>query len=183
MKYDARVCHFNMDTGCVELQLRDDRAIEFTKIPDLSIGERFSGVLLNYLRYVVPDPEDSNRWRWPMAVYWLHMLELLTPISVFTSPGMDYNLDRCKNFVINQAGNALDALIKLYGITEFHRLIENRDVRANPKYKQLVHKYQHLFRCADTCDQWMGGKPNEEGQYTLDPFLGRADRNNRPADW
>jgi len=27
MKYDARVCHFNMDTGCVELLLRDGRKI------------------------------------------------------------------------------------------------------------------------------------------------------------
>ena len=27
MKYDARACHFNMDTGCVELLLRDGRKI------------------------------------------------------------------------------------------------------------------------------------------------------------
>ena len=27
MKYDARACHFNMDTGCVELLLRDVRKI------------------------------------------------------------------------------------------------------------------------------------------------------------
>ena len=27
MKYDARVCSFNMDTGCVELLLRDGRKI------------------------------------------------------------------------------------------------------------------------------------------------------------
>ena len=27
VKYDARVCHFNMDTGCVELLLRDGRMI------------------------------------------------------------------------------------------------------------------------------------------------------------
>ena len=27
MKYDARACHFNMDTGCVELRLRDGRKI------------------------------------------------------------------------------------------------------------------------------------------------------------
>ena len=27
MKYDARACHFNMDTGCVELLLRDRRMI------------------------------------------------------------------------------------------------------------------------------------------------------------
>ena len=27
MKYDARACKFNMDTGCVELLLRDGRKI------------------------------------------------------------------------------------------------------------------------------------------------------------
>ena len=27
MKYDASACHFNMDTGCVELLLRDGRMI------------------------------------------------------------------------------------------------------------------------------------------------------------
>ena len=27
MKYDARDCYFNMDTGCVELLLRDGRKI------------------------------------------------------------------------------------------------------------------------------------------------------------
>ena len=27
MKYDGRVCKFNMDTGCVELLLRDGRTI------------------------------------------------------------------------------------------------------------------------------------------------------------
>ena len=27
MKYDARVCKFNMDTGCVELLLREGRKI------------------------------------------------------------------------------------------------------------------------------------------------------------
>ena len=26
-QYDARACHFNMDTGCVELLLRDGRKI------------------------------------------------------------------------------------------------------------------------------------------------------------
>ena len=27
MKYDERACHFNMDTGCVELLLRDGRKV------------------------------------------------------------------------------------------------------------------------------------------------------------
>lgn len=41
----------------VELQLRDDRAAQFCKLP-MTVGEAFSGVVLNYLRYVVPDDTD-----------------------------------------------------------------------------------------------------------------------------
>lgn len=165
----------------VEIQLRDDRAIQFTKIP-LSIGESFSGVLLNYLRYVIPNDTDANKWRWEMTDYWLDMLEVLTPIRIYTTPGMEYNIDRCKNYVINQAGNAIDALIEIYGLNEFHRMIRNRDAAPNPKYEQLVKRYK-LDRLAALTQNYIGGKPNEEGQYTLDPFLGRADRNHRSAGW
>ena len=36
MKYDARVCSFNMDAGCVELLLRDGRkiSIDCTEVED-----------------------------------------------------------------------------------------------------------------------------------------------------
>lgn len=36
MKYDARACHFNMDTGCMELLLRDGKmiSIECTGVED-----------------------------------------------------------------------------------------------------------------------------------------------------
>ena len=36
MKYDERACHFNMDTGCVELLLRDGRmlSIDCTGVED-----------------------------------------------------------------------------------------------------------------------------------------------------
>ena len=37
MKYDARACKFNMDTGCVELLLRDGRkiSIDCTGVEDV----------------------------------------------------------------------------------------------------------------------------------------------------
>ena len=125
----------------VELQLRDDRALQFTKIP-LSVGDAFSGVLLNYLRYVLPDDTDTNKWRWPMTDYWVNLLEVLSPISIYTAPGMDYNLDRCRNYVVNQAGNAIDALIQIYGIHEFTEMIKERTTARNPKYDQLIHQHK-----------------------------------------
>ena len=70
----------------VEIQLRDDRAVQFTKIP-LSIGQAFSGVLLNYLRYIEPS-EDVNKWRWPMTAYWSALVEDAERISIYQTPGM-----------------------------------------------------------------------------------------------
>lgn len=121
----------------VELQLRDDRAAQFIRIP-LTIGEAFSGVVLNYLRYVIPQEVDTNKWRWPMTDYWIDMLELLTPISVYTAPGMEYNIDRCREYVVNQAGNAIDAMIRIYGVGEFRHMIATRPTVPNPKYERLV---------------------------------------------
>ena len=56
MKYDARACHFNMDTGCVELLLRDGRKIsidctEIEDVLDVTMAQRSE---LDYLIYNDP---------------------------------------------------------------------------------------------------------------------------------
>ena len=56
MKYDARACHFNMDTGCVELLLRDGRMISINctgveEALDMTMAQRPE---LNYLIYNDP---------------------------------------------------------------------------------------------------------------------------------
>ena len=51
---------------------------------------------------------------------------------------MEYNLDRCKHFVFEQAGNAIAALIQLFGIAEFETMLENRQAMPNPKYSMMI---------------------------------------------
>ena len=125
-----------------EIQMRDDRAVQFTNIP-LPIGEAFAGVLLNYLRYVEPsdDASDTNRWRWPMKSYWQDLVADTQRISIYEAPGMEYNLERCENYVFNQAGNAIDTMLKLYGTDKFLEKIENRTAAPNPKYAMLLDKH------------------------------------------
>lgn len=137
----------------VEIQLRDDRAIQFTKIP-LPIGQAFAGVLLNYLRYIEPG-EDTNKWRWPMTAYWLRLVQDAEKISIYQTPGMEYNEERCVNYVVNQAGNAIDACIQMYGLYEFEKMIQERKAAPNPKYEQLVqqHRFDVLTR---RCERFFG---------------------------
>lgn len=125
--------------------MRDDRATQFTKIP-LPIGEAFAGVLLNYLRYIEPG-DDTNKWRWPMRAYWLRLVENAEKISIYQAPGMEYNEERCKRYVVNQAGNAIDACIRMYGIDEFADMIEKRPVSSNPKYEMLVRQHRYDVLC------------------------------------
>ena len=56
VKYDARACQFNMDTGCVELLLRDERmiSIDCTGVKDeldVTMAQRSE---LDYLIYNDP---------------------------------------------------------------------------------------------------------------------------------
>lgn len=124
-----------------EMQLRDDRAAEFTKI-ELPIGEAYAGVLLNYLRFVEPDEEDTNKSRWPMKPYWSVLVGDAERIKIFTAPGMEYNEEQCRHFVVNQAGNAIDACIQMYGLTEFEKMISERQTMPNPKYEELVQRHR-----------------------------------------
>ena len=56
MKYDARACHFNMDTGCVELLLRDGRkiSIDCTGVEDALDVTMVQRSELDYLIYNDP---------------------------------------------------------------------------------------------------------------------------------
>ena len=56
MKYDARACHFNMDTGYVELLLRDGRKIfiDCTGIEDALDVTMAQRTELDYLIYNDP---------------------------------------------------------------------------------------------------------------------------------
>lgn len=124
-----------------ELQLRRDRAIAFTELP-YSIGESFCGVMVNYLRFVEPMPEDSNKWRWPIKEYWGEFLCHANAISIYEAPGLEYNFDRCERYVINQAGNAIDAYIQICGVEGFLKTLKERPTARNPKYDRLVEEYK-----------------------------------------
>lgn len=56
MKYDTRACHFNMDTGCVELLLRDGRmiSIDCTGVDDALDMTMAQQTELDYLIYNDP---------------------------------------------------------------------------------------------------------------------------------
>ena len=121
----------------VELQLRRDRAKAFLEQGG-SIGGRFAGVLANYVRYVDEDSGDSNRRRWPLRSYWADLLAGSAPIALYQRPGVDYNIANLDNFVIHQAGAAIDTYIQIMGVDTLRDQIRQRNPWKSDKYKKLL---------------------------------------------
>lgn len=128
----------------IELQLRDERATEFARYQmkhNFEVGETFAGVLLNYLRFVVPDEMDSNKWRWPLTNYWSDVVGAACAIPIYVKPGVTYNLLNCEEFVYGQCGNAISALLQVYDFKTFLDKLQHRKSRPNPKYTRMVKNY------------------------------------------
>lgn len=126
----------------VEMQLRNDRALAFVSQPE-PIGERFRGVLLNYVRFV-DDNGDSNRWRWPMKDYWAALVDGVGRIRLYVKPGIEYNIHQLDNFVFGQAANAVAAAMQIYGVSFVVNKVQEHDLTEHKKYKALVDTYSRL---------------------------------------
>ena len=123
-----------------ELQLRDDNALNFIKnyaLLDYDVGVCFLAVVNNYLRFVRPG-SDSNKSRWEIASWWSKFITSVEKISLYSKKDVEYNLNRCSHYVINQAGNAIDTLIQCVGIDEFLKMLKERKISKDPKYQKLI---------------------------------------------
>lgn len=126
----------------VELQLRRERAAAFLQRTE-PIGERFAGVLANYLRFIdEPNGFDSNRWRWPMKPYWEKLLDGASRIRLYEKPGSDYNMINLENFVFKQAGNAIYTYLETHTMEQFLEGLRSRGTQLSPKYKSLLAQYR-----------------------------------------
>ena len=99
----------------VELQLRDDRAKNAAAQLVLSkhIGRTTSGILRNYLLFRSPT-EDSNKSRWPISDYWDKLILDIEKISLWVSPGEEYNFSRTEYWLFKQYGAALSVMAELH---------------------------------------------------------------------
>lgn len=121
-----------------EMKLSGVSAIGFISLDD-TIENKYFAVLNNYLRFVTPSGDDSNKRRWKTADYWQKFLEYNESISIFCKPGTEYNIFRLDGFVFNQAGAAIETMIDILGMSAFmQRLKEHsREKKKSAKYRQL----------------------------------------------
>ena len=128
----------------VELQLRQDRAMEAFKLlfQRESIGMVASGIIRNYCMFVTPSGTDSNKWRWPIADYWQRILDGFEKIRVWSAPGEEYNFFKSEAHLIDQYAQVLRVCAAIHGNRLDDLLIAaNRAApQLKPKYKAAIDK-------------------------------------------
>ena len=171
-----------------ELQLRDERALEFVRylrgkdpltgaaIP-MELGKAYAGVLANYLDYgyEVPARDNPDKKVWHRFKYWKDFLSAVEPISLYRKPGRGYNLERMVNFVQNNAGNAIDAAMTIFGLPKFCEMISERSTTQNSKYIDLIKQYGRYTDRVETdmAEHWLKtiGPQTEDEKESKNPLL------------
>lgn len=126
-----------------EMQIRNSKAVEFSKnyfLLDKNIGETFSGVLNKYIRFCKPS-SDTNISRWKTASWWSKFAGNANKISLYSPKTTSYNLLGVQEYVIGQAGNSIDVLLKTIGKDAFFELLDNRKSELSTKQLNLIDEY------------------------------------------
>ena len=130
----------------VEMQLRDDRAFAaVAMIHDRQLlGMTAAGILRNYLQFRVPLTMDTNKSRWPIAPYWDRVLLDMERISIWISPGEEYNFSKTEQHLVFQYGQAMLTYMKINGSLEPLLMQALRLYPVlNKKYQAVIDQYEH----------------------------------------
>lgn len=124
-----------------EIQLRRDRATQFL-LTKLSLGEKFSKVLNNYVRYVDVNENDLQRKdRWKTSQFWLDFVKTTEKISIYTKKTLEYNLPHIEKYIFNQAGNSIYTYIKCLGMRIFMQRLKKRTTKLQYHQEALIINY------------------------------------------
>ena len=132
--YDNKELHW---IRC-ELQLKDLNAQNSVhKAQFYTLKELYLGIINNYLCFRDPS-EDSNKRRWDISDWWKKFIEGAEKISVYSKPGVIYNLEACERYVMTQPLGALKTLLIIYGEEKFTKILDDAPLPKNPKYQRLI---------------------------------------------
>lgn len=121
-----------------EMQCRKSRAMAFIKLYNgENLGDIFCGVLLNYIRFIVPCTNAVST-RCDVCEYWKNLINNAVKLKLFTRVDKEYNIHHLENYIINQAGGAIKTFLQVYNSDTLLDRLEQKKHCPNPKYLRIV---------------------------------------------
>ncbi|WP_028830174.1 replication initiation factor domain-containing protein [Proteocatella sphenisci] len=141
--YDKAKEQENFDANWIRIEIvykreRANTLAIYLAENEKTVGHIFSATLNNYIRFVNPTA-DTNKRRWPMALWWKNILETSQSISLSMKPE-EIDIDKLESWVNKQVAPSL-AVIKEYyqgDMKKIEEIIINGTERINPKYQRFL---------------------------------------------
>lgn len=132
-----------------EIQLRDSNAmVAVGKLfQERHIGKVSAGILRNYVTYRVPTG-DSNKSRWPIAPYWDRLIMDMDRISLWITPGDEYNFSKTEVWLVDQCGQAILTALKMHRLPFLIQKAEEKNPELAPKYQRVIQEYERRCKLA-----------------------------------
>ena len=132
----------------VEFQFRNEAAESFMAnlmSYGMDFGRTFSGVLLNYLRYVTEEVKSSiNYERYKIVKWWKDFLDASEKISNVTVGGLAYNYGSLEYFIKHQVLSSVKCWLEINNgdVSKFMEMVSK--AKLNKKQEELIHKCRQL---------------------------------------
>lgn len=124
-----------------EVVIKEERAASFIAefLKGKPIGELYSGVLYNYLRFIKLD--HSRRERCTTVSWWDKFLHSVSKIKLYTPKNIEYNLSHVEKYVIDMAGNSILTYLYCVGKDKLIEELDKRKFKLNENQLRLIAEY------------------------------------------
>lgn len=143
----------------LEIMFRDENAVGFLDAPG-GIGEKWAGVLRNYLMYREPS-SDTNKRRWEVSPWWSELLGAAEALKVSSKKDLDYNISKFREYIYGHMRKSFLTMMKIDGPFLFmlNMLRNASEIELNDKQSELVRRFGHadpndLQRFQDFLDEF-----------------------------
>lgn len=142
VRCELQIRHSHADNFLYFLLADDVKSIYGIEIDDnRRLDSLYFAVLNHFLRFIDLDSNsDSNLWRKPLAAHWKRFIESYKGncISLYSTPGVDYNISRLRHTVEEQYGAMIYTYLEIFGSDELENLVQPKKFKLNKKYQCLL---------------------------------------------
>lgn len=132
------------DWNRTELQLRDDRALMMFKLIKDNSNDQwiniYKSVLNEYIRFVVPNKNDTNKRRWRIYKPWSNFINTLDKIKL-TTDEIENDYNKFYDWFVNNMGPTL-AIAKDIGM-DLDKIVELGRDKFKDVHTQKIAKYKN----------------------------------------
>lgn len=124
----------------VEMQMRDDAALSYfmRAFERNDIGEVFSGMLYDYLRFTSQKNTDNHTERKTVVRWWQKFVNTTEKIKGFYIGGLEYNSEGLRRFIKVGAGSSIKTFLELTegDVGQLFELVQ--DCKLNKRQRFLI---------------------------------------------